>query len=90
MINSNILTPNMRSNLFLSMHQNSPRLRQNSSIICSIYSKDTEISSSFIPHIMSEVVADIVFGPDGSDVYMPRGKMLKNRSGWGISRAMVT
>ena len=47
-------------------------------------------TSSFIHHIMVEVVADIEVGPDGSDVYMPWGKMLKNRSGWGISRAMVT
>ena len=61
-----------------------------SSIICSIYSKDTKISSSFISYIMFEVVADIVFGPDGSDVYVLRGKMLKNWSSWGISRAMVT
>ena len=80
----------MRSNLFLLMHQISLELRQNGSIICSIYSKDTEISLSFIIYIMLEVVADIVYGPDGLDVYMPRCKMLKNRSGWGISRAMVT
>ena len=48
------------------------------------------ISSSFVHLIMSEVVADIGIGPDGSDVSMPRGKKLKKRSGWGISRAMVT
>ena len=67
MINSNILTPNIRSNL----HQISPGLRQNSSIICSIYSKDnTEISSSLIILIMIETIVDIVLGPDCSDVFV--------------------
>ena len=48
------------------------------------------LSSSFIRHIMFKVEGDIGIGPDGSDVSMPRGKKLKKRSGWGISRAMVT
>ena len=58
----------MRSNLFLGMHQISPGLRQNSSIICSTYSEDTVISSSFISHIMFEIIVDIEIGPDCSDV----------------------
>ena len=41
-------------------------------------------------HTMLEAVADIGIGPDGSDVYVPRGKMVKNSFGWGFSRAMVT
>ena len=47
-------------------------------------------TSSFIHHIMVEVVADIEVGPDGSDVCVPRGKIVQNSFGWGISRAMVT
>ena len=47
-------------------------------------------TSSFIHHIMVEVVADIEVGPDGSDVSVPRGKMVKHSFGCGISRAMVT
>jgi hypothetical protein len=39
---------------------------------------------------MIEAVADIVIGPDGSNVFVPRGKKLKNRFGSGISRCMVT
>ena len=39
---------------------------------------------------MLEAVADIGIGPDGLDVYVPRGKMVKNSFGWGFSRAMVT
>ena len=52
--------------LFLGMHQISPGLRQNSSIICSTYSEDTVISSSFISHIMFEIIVDIEIGPDCS------------------------
>ena len=47
-------------------------------------------TSSFIHHIMVEVVADIEVGPDGPDVSVPRGKMVKHSFGCGISRAMVT
>ena len=71
-------------------HMQCHNSRQNSSIISSIYSEDTMITSSFIRHIMVEVVADIEVGPDGPDVSVPRGKMVKNSFGWGISRAMVT
>ena len=88
--NSNIPTPNMRPNPPPRMHQTSPEPKQNSSITCSTHSKDTMTSSSPTRHTMLEAVADIGIGPDGSDVYMPRGKMVKNSFGWGFSRAMVT
>ena len=71
-------------------HMQCHNSRQNSSIISSIYSEDTMISSTFIRHIMVQVVADIEVGPDGSDVCVPRGKIVQNSFGWGISCAMVT
>ena len=39
---------------------------------------------------LAETVADIVIGPESSDVLVPRGNMLKIGSGRGISRGMVT